>query len=62
MPALVVAPIRVKRGKRQAHGAGSLPFTSGQINDKIFNSRIEKLFSHTREAVNFVNEEHIAFF
>ena len=44
------------------HGAGGGTFADHQIQREIFEGRIEHLFDHGRQAVNLVDEQHVAGF
>ena len=59
-PVRVVAPMSVKRGQVEADRAGRRALADHDVELEVLHRRVEHLLDRTREAVDLVDEEHVA--
>ena len=59
-PVRVVAPMSVKRGQLEADRARRRTLPDHDVELEVFHRRIEHLFDRARQAVDLVDEQHVA--
>ena len=59
-PLRVVAPMSVKRGQVQPDAAGVRPLVDDDVELEVLHRRVEVFLDGLLEAVDFVNEQHVA--
>jgi hypothetical protein len=62
MPARVVAPTSVNGGRSSLTERAAGPLADHDVDLKVLQRRIEDLFDDRREAVDLVDEQHVARF
>ena len=58
----MVAPTRVKGGNVQFDGARAGPLADEDIDLEILHGRVEDLFDHVVQPMDFIDEEDVVFF